>query len=248
MKRMYASLFLFVFMVFIGFNLTAQCEPDTENCIDTDEPGQFCPMILDNGVLNVAYEETITVIPPNKFEIEDSELSILYIQIDSVKNLPPGIDYFPNADTFYAENAYCIQLEGTPTQTGEFTLSIYITATVFLYETEIPVPVVDDSSIVLTVDEFAGIIPGKPSGFRVEQNVPNPFTEVTRLSCYTPGEEQLELSVYNILGVLVHREKAVVPPGEHTFGFDGGSLDPGTYIFKVNTREKSYSRKLVKSK
>jgi hypothetical protein len=48
------------------------------------------------------------------------------------------------------------------------------------------VPVVDDTSIVITIEEFVGIDPEKGSEFQVFQNVPNPFYVQTRLDCYVP--------------------------------------------------------------
>lgn len=247
-KNSAAFLSALVIIFFTGLRLSAQCVPDTENCIDTEEPGQFCPMILPNAVLNIPYEETITVIPPSSFVILGTELTILHIEIDSVNNLPPGIDYFPNADTFFAGTAYCIELEGTPGEVGEFTLAIYITATVDIFGTPTAAQVVDDTSIVLTVKETVGIEPDRQSGFRVSQNAPNPFSETTRLAYFAPAQEEIELLVYNILGVMVYQESVRVTPGQHTFNFDGGSLDQGTYFYRVIAREGSFTGKLVKTR
>ena len=108
--------------------LIAQCEPDTANCEDIGDPGQFCPLNLPQAGLNVLYDETVTVIPPGAFVFEGIQLNILHIKIDSVKNMPPGIDYYPNADILFPDRAYCIQLTGNPTEIGVDTLAIYITA------------------------------------------------------------------------------------------------------------------------
>lgn len=248
LKNSAAILSALVIMCFTGLQLSGQCVPDTENCIDTDETGKFCPLILPQAVLNLPYEETITVIPPSSFVILSTELTILHIEIDSVKNLPPGIDYYPNADTFYAGTAYCINLEGTPGEIGDFTLGIYITATVDVFGTPTAAQVVDDTSIVLTVKETVGIDPDRESGFSVKQNFPNPFSELTRLSYFAPAQEHVELLVYNILGVQVYQESAQASPGEQTFSFDGGNLDPGTYFYRVIAREASFTGKLVKTR
>ncbi len=248
MKNRAKILVLLAVGMITGSSIYGQCTPDPA-CVDNDDkPGQFCPLDLPKGAINVLYDETVTVIPPGTFAVGDlGVVTILYIKIDSVENMPAGIDYTPNADIFYPGTAYCIQLNGTPTEVGKDTLAIYITAMVdFLGGIE--VPVVDDTSIVITIEETLGIDPEKGSGFQVFQNVPNPFSELTRLEYYVPYNDRIELNVYNVLGVLVHHESEVVPPGEHSFRFDGKGLQPGTYFYRVAYSETSVSGKLVKSR
>ena len=241
-------LFFLALALFSGIKISAQCIPDTVNCVDTTGlPGEFCPLDLPNGGLNALYDETITIIPPDSFERMSVKMEIFYIEIDSVINLPPGIDYYPNADIFFPDTAYCIQLNGTPTQTGVFDLSIYITANVN-FNGPFIAHVVDDTSISITVVDELGIDPGQISEFQVFQNVPNPFAERTRLAYYTPRQDNIELSIYNILGVLVHQERVLAAPGRHTFGFDGSELQSGTYLYRVETGEKYYTGKFMKSR
>jgi hypothetical protein len=247
MKNRAKLLVLLAIGIVAGTELFAQCTPDPA-CEDIGDPGQFCPLDLPKGVIDTIYDETVTVIPPGTFEFLGSVWTILYIEIDSVKNMPPGIDYFPNEDTLYPETAYCIQLTGTPTETGVFAFDIYVSATVDFDGTPTKANVVDDSSIVITVQETAGINPNQETGFRVFRNVPNPFAEVTRLGFFTPFDDRIELNVYNVLGVLVHHELEAVPPGEHSFRFDGSALQPGTYFYRVTNSETSFSGKLVKSR
>lgn len=248
MKNRAKFLVLLAIVMFSGSALYGQCTPDP-TCEDIDEPGQFCPLDLPKGVINVLYDETVTVIPPGTYEVQPGfEVTILYIEIDTVINMPTGIEYFPNEDTLYPETAYCIQLTGTPTEVRKDTLAVHITATVDLMGVPTNVTVVDSTSLVITIQETAGIDPEKGTGFRVFQNVPNPFAEVTRLGFFTPLDDRIELNVYNVLGVLVHHESEAVPPGEHSFRFDGSALQPGTYFYRVENRETSFSGKLVKSR
>jgi len=104
--------------------------------------------------------------------------------------------------------------------------------------------VVDDTSVHITVVEALGIDPNHNSEFQVFQNVPNPFSEVTRLTYYTPNQGKVELSIYNILGVLVHQETELAAPGKHHFNFNGSELQPGTYLYQVEAGEDYFSGKL----
>ena len=238
-------LIILVLAIFSGMKLSAQCEPDTVNCEDIGDPGQICPNDLPSGVLNVIYDEVITIIPPGSFDA----YVLSYIVIDSVINLPPGINYFPNADIFYPDTMYCILLSGTPTQAGDFTLAIYISPFIDVLGTPTLGPqVVDDTSLVVSIQNTTGIEANQMTEFRVFQNVPNPFSFRTSLSYYTPNQERIELSIYNILGVLVHQESEIAAPGKHNFSFDGSDLQPGTYLYRVETNEDYFTGKFMKSR
>lgn len=232
-----------------SMELSAQCIPDTVNCVDTTgNPGEFCPLDLPDAGLGLLYDETITIIPPASYLFGDEELSIFHIVIDSVKNLPPGIDYFPNADIFFPDTAYCIQLNGTPAETGVFTLAIYISATIDFLGTPTIARVVDDTSISITVVEELGLGQKQREELRIIPNVPNPFSERTQLAFYTPSQERIELYVYNILGSQVYHESELAAPGTHYFSFDGSELQPGTYLFRVAIRDQYFTGKIMKSR
>jgi hypothetical protein len=250
MKKAAHILVAIIVGLLASVQLSAQCIPDTLHCVDTTgNPGEICPLDLPDGSLNMLYNETITIIPPGTYPLYNQEAIIVFIEIDSVKNLPPGIDYFPNADVFFPDTAYCIQLNGAPTQAGEFGLSIYITATVDLnLEQLIEVQVVDDTSLSITVVGEVGLGQNQMREFRVIPNVPNPFSETTRLSFYTPSQERVELYIYNILGSLMHHESELAAPGTHNFSFNGIDLQPGTYLYRVKIRGKYFTGKLMKSR
>lgn len=250
MKSKERFLVFLAIVMMAGSAIYGQCDPDPDCVDDDDVPGQFCPLDLPDGAVNVLYDETITVIPPASYVVPGFELevTILYIQIDSVLNLPAGIDYYPNEDTLYPGTAYCIQLNGTPTQVGKDTLELYISATVDFGDPPIKAQVTDDTSLVINIRETLGIDPKPGSAFQVYQNTPNPFTEQTRLDYYMPFKGHIELYVYNLQGVLVHQETEMVPPGEQSFRFDGKGLPPGTYLYRVRNGESIISGKLIKTR
>jgi len=251
MKRLIRLIAIAVFGLFAGHGLYGQCEPDIENCKDTLDPGEICPRELPDATENVEYDEVITVIPPDTITSGDFIVPIDYIVVDSVTNLPEGITYEANADKFYADSVYCIQISGTPVMAGVYNLAIYVTPWIFLIPGQPSVPVEvppDDTSIVMTVNEPAGVDPTQSYDFRVLQNIPNPFSEVTRIGFFTPFDDRIELEVYNILGELMHSEKQGAPPGEHYFEFDGHALQPGTYIYRVTNHKEVFTGKFVKAR
>lgn len=251
MRKIERLLAILTIALFAIGEINAQCEPDTINCIDTGDPGQICPSVLPDVTVNEPYDQVITVIAPDTAEALGSDIPLVYITVDSVLNLPTGIEYFANADKFYPDSIYCIQIVGTPTQAGEFQLFIYVTPYIynaFLDDIIAGPQVTDSTSVVITVHETSGIDPYPMHEFRVLPNAPNPFSDVTRLGFYTPFDDRIELEVYNILGKLMHEEMQGAPPGEHFFQFDGSGLLPGTYFYRITNSSEFYTGKFIKSR
>ena len=248
LRKITRACFLFIILT-AGKQVFAQCEPDTVNCKDTGDPGEFCPRNLPDATVNAEYQAVITVIPPASFVYQQQTLDIVYIVVDSVKNLPPGISYQANADQFYADSAYCILISGTPTTEGEYTLSLYVSPFITYLETLIKgSQVVDDTSVVMVVHGTSGLDPNSVQEFRVLNIVPNPFSEFTRMGFYTPLDDRIELKVFNILGELMHREEEGYPPGEYHFRFDGRELLPGTYFYRVSNHTGYHTGKIIKTR
>ncbi|MEN8203429.1 MAG: T9SS type A sorting domain-containing protein [Bacteroidota bacterium] len=250
MKHPFNTLLLVFALAFLpSLKLIAQCEPDTVNCKDTGDPGQICPPNMPPAVVNELYDEVITVIAPDTATVGEVQIGIAYIEVDSVKNLPPGIEYHANAEKFYPDSAYCIQITGTPTEAGEYALVIYVSPFIhYLNQIVKGTQVVDDSSVVITVNETSGLDPYKINDFQVLPTAPNPFSEVTRLGFYTPFDDHIKLQVYNILGRLMHEEMQGAPPGEHYFNFNGSTLNPGTYFYRITNSSELYTGKFIKSR
>jgi len=239
---------IFMYGMINVLGLYGQCVPDTANCKDTGDPGQIYPAELPDAGLNVMYDEVVTVIAPGSYVVSEIQITIMYIRVDSVKNLPPGIGYFPNADLFYADSAYCIQITGTPTDTGVFRLKIYITPFIDIAGNPTPFPqVADTTSVSMTVLEELGISPPQADEFRVYPNIPNPFSDRTRITYFNPYGDKVELRIYNMLGILVYEESETNGPGENSFQFDGRDLEPGAYLYKVSNGKKSITGRLIKS-
>ncbi len=103
MKNRARLLAIFAIALIPSIYLSAQCEPDTVNCKDTGDPGQICPRFLPEAVVNEAYDEVITVFAPDTASVGGHQIGLAYIVVDSVKNLPPGIEYYANAEIFYPD-------------------------------------------------------------------------------------------------------------------------------------------------
>ena len=249
MKQFISYILFFCLPLLTGIQVSAQCEPYT-GCIDINKTGAFCPDNLPDVFLGEPYEAVLTVIPPSEFEFEGIRLNIVYIEIDSVLNFPPGITYTVFEEKLYAGTAYCVLISGIPTQSGIFTLKIYATPYIKypLFGILKGPQALDNTSVVLTVKEVTSTDFSDTKQFHVLQNVPNPFSQSTRIGFYTPVMDNINLKIYTILGELIHEELRLVAPGEHFFRFDGSELLPGSYLYLVTSSSSHLTRKLIKTR
>ena len=249
MKKFIHYILLFCLPLLTAVQVSAQCEPDT-TCVGVNNAGAFCPDVLPDMILNEPYETVITIVPPSKFDFEGTLLNIPYIEIDFVKNFPPGTTYSISADRFYADSAYCVLISGTPTQAGVFALELFITPYINVPPFgNIKGPqTIDKTSVVLTVQEATSAELPHTNQFQVLQNAPNPFSESTRIGFYSPVTDDINLKVYSYTGELIWEESHHVVPGEHYFRFDGSELLAGSYLYLVTSSSAHQTRKLIKTR
>lgn len=82
--------------------------------------------------------------------------------------------------------------------------------------------------------------------WRLNQNYPNPFNPVTQISFSLGRDEQVTLSLYNILGqraaILLDEFKQ---KGSYSVNLDGSTLSAGLYLYKLHTPSYTDIRKLI---
>jgi hypothetical protein len=250
MKRTIQLLSTILFALFTTVQLSAQCTPDPA-CVDVDEPGQYCPEEFPPVVRDAAYDQVMTfILPAREYDVLGTIYTLDSIAVDSVNNIPPGMVYSSNSTGYATGKAYCSQLAGTPTETGIFAIEIYLRvfATPDGGSPEELGQFLDDTSVVITVNAPSGIDPQQVDEFQVLPAAPNPFSEFTQLGFYTPFDDRIKLQVYNILGALMHEETRGASPGEHRFDFNGNTLLPGTYFYRVTNSKGLFTGKFIKSK
>lgn len=251
MKKLTLLFVLSVFMLGINNNSEAQtcCTPDT-TVIDTANPGQISPMILPAATVGQYYEQTVTVLPPPTADSYGLSFDVDKIRIDSVVNLPPGLSWCKD-ETFFVvtdpNTHYCVNIEGTPTDTGNYQLELYITPWADLAGFSVKQDqVVDDTSISIQVNpDLTSIKQNKV--LSINHAYPNPFYDETTISFSANQKAKAELKVYNLLGEIIHREEKTAITGENKFHFDGSSLPAGTYIYSVEMNGKKETAKLMKT-
>ena len=85
------------------------------------------------------------------------------------------------------------------------------------------------SNIILSGETSADV-------HKLYQNVPNPFNGTTTIEFYVPENENVTLSVYNMLGEHVAEvANDNFNAGKHSVEFDASSIGQGTYFVRMTT-------------
>lgn len=97
--------------------------------------------------------------------------------------------------------------------------------------------------IVVTSNEIRN---GIPTEFSLNQNYPNPFNPTTEIRYQLAENSEVKLQVFDMLGrnveTLVNGRKSA---GSYTVTFNAQSLPSGMYIYRIEARNFSQTRKLM---
>ena len=89
-------------------------------------------------------------------------------------------------------------------------------------------------------------IVSEPTEFYLSQNYPNPFNPTTTIEFSLPYPQDIQLTVYNILGQQVQLlTEQTYSAGIHQVRFDGSGMASGVYVYRLTTGGQAVSRKMV---
>jgi len=90
-----------------------------------------------------------------------------------------------------------------------------------------------------------------PTAFGLSQNYPNPFNPTTSIEFALPEAANVSLEIYNLLGQKVRTlVNGYVSAGYVTTRWDGldqhgQEVGSGTYIYRLKTTDRTFTKKLV---
>jgi len=100
-------------------------------------------------------------------------------------------------------------------------------------------------------DEFMAVPdvlhhPAQPSMIKLHQNYPNPFNPNTTIEFMLPHPQDVQLTVYNILGKQVQLlTDQTYSAGLHQVRFNGSSLASGVYLYRLTAGDQVETRKMI---
>jgi hypothetical protein len=152
-----------------------------------------------------------------------------------------------NPCMFYPGNNYCGDITGTPTAAGEWPVTITITA-YFDNSQATWLPAQLDYPLegyTLIVDGEVSVNETAAANFNVEQNVPNPANNYTRVSFTVPNAEDASVTITNLIGEVVRKKAVKSKKGENTVDIDTSDIPSGIYLYSVQTASKKITKRMV---
>ncbi|MDP2088901.1 MAG: T9SS type A sorting domain-containing protein [Flavobacteriaceae bacterium] len=74
---------------------------------------------------------------------------------------------------------------------------------------------------------------------------PNPFSVKTTISFISVKDQEVSFTIKNLLGKTVFSDKLNVQKGENQFDFYKNDLNPGMYLYSLQTTNEIISKRLV---
>lgn len=272
--KQFLLLFLFGFLV---IQVNAQsCMPDElyrDSVIGVYPPPASTENpdagITTSACINAPYEFVFTFKIPAELEISGVILlldSIVVATEGAVGGLPEGFGYGcnPGSCVFTPEDTLaCLSISGiatNPADVGDHMLTIttkIYTNNPLFNGTEVTFPndLIPGASgeYILTVEDegsttcTVGTEDYLTENIRIS-NAPNPFGNTTNIIVNSKVDEQLELTVYDMLGQVLHRRSIRVFQGENNYEFDGSSLENGIYTYSLTSAKGAVTRSMVISR
>lgn len=213
---------------------------------------------LPHGTVGLAYSTVVQIVVPTDTATFVPQLGttvlldINYFHLTSVTGLPNNFSYDCNpADCKYpgGGNGCLLISSPSPQSQGTYPLVVNVTPNV----SHSVLGTFDGASS--TINGYEIVIDGtvgysevfNTNTFQVGQNVPNPFEGTTTINYSNPTNQEIELTVYDMLGKVIHSEKAMSEVGMNKFVFNSATYPQGVYMYTVSNGEKSYTKRMIVS-
>lgn len=218
------------------------------------------PNVADNlpdGNIGTRYDAVLSfLMPTNAQELDPTfpSVGLASIQIKNIVGLPSGLTFVSSASTadsvfcstanclFPAGGYGCVRLIGTPDTIGVFPLTITLEGTAAGF----PITQSDDlTGYSIRINSPVGLSNIDNKGFYLEQNVPNPFSEITTINYNVQEQSPVDFRVINILGETVFTKRYEAAQGKNSIVFNGSSLKKGIYLYSLRTNKGMVTKRMV---
>ena len=96
---------------------------------------------------------------------------------------------------------------------------------------------------VVNVEPVTGEIPNR---FNLYQNYPNPFNPVTNIKFDIPKDENVNITLFDVLGrEVLTLTNEFRKAGKYNVMFDGSNLSSGTYFYRIEAGDFVDTKKMV---
>ena len=249
MKKIYLLLFLLPL-----FSLKAQvptCSVDPTFMAEGIWPDSAVNFI--SGTVGQYYAQNVTVKVPKDTVVAGTTYTFTTFNLQSSTNnygLPPGLSLTGTPSTFkFPGNASsCMEIYGTPTTAGSYTLTFVLKVYSVNLGSFIPLTTYTVDYYHITINAAAGIETNKGYEFNVMQNSPNPVINNTAIKFTSSIEGKAKMSVYNVTGQKITEKEISAQRGDNSYDFDATALESGIYLYSIELNGQKQTRRMVVAK
>ena len=246
MKKLLLLLFSFT-----AYNLSiSQCTPDPLYAdsswgIWPDEQTNFM-----SGDIGVAYQQIINFKVP--IDAGDIDSAFAGVPVDSVvlnnvSNLPPGISYACNVPscTWYGDSAGCATIDGMPTTTGSFQITLDITGWVTLFIQPFPQTFNYDGYVInigpVGIDSYHLTA----NTFKLDNAIPNPANNECKVQFVSGKNVLVDYKLTNLLGEIIESYPINGVRGVNDVYINTSLLQNGVYMYSISDGAQELTKRLI---
>lgn len=236
-----------------SINAFSQCIP---NQLYADSVYGVWPDTTENfigGMVGAPYSDTLNVLVPTDAGLINplfSGFDIDSVALVQLTGLPPGITVTCNSQTtaactYLASQVGCGLLEGVPTQTGTFDITIEVTAYARIFGTTQAVPQTFVGYSITIADNTVAVENNDPAELGRVQNVPNPFADRTMIEFGLSKASTAKIQVFNLVGEKLWSRTVQAKAGINRVPFEVNELENGIYIYHVEAAGTTYTGRMM---
>ncbi len=238
------------------------CIPDPQYTNTSTQNGIYPDTITNFGPAYVGtpYSQLITVvIPPDTNSGPPQNIVFVWDStvLTSVTGLPASLSLSyacwnqngfgnPNRCAWKGNSIGCAVITGTPVagDIGTHTLQLY-TNTYLQGGGANPYTVTGYKIVVMPA---VGAVNENPNIQILQQNNPNPFSNLSEIQFTAEDNGTAQFKIYNLIGTVIQQYDMKVKKGINTLELDAKNFDSGIYFYSVVHGSTSFTRKMIVKK
>ena len=180
--------------------------------------------------------------------------TIVNYTLNSITGMPAGFAYTtnPSNGVFPGGASSCLNATGNPIagQEGTYPLVVNVTGNL-LINGALPfsqAATLNGYKIIIDTDGTVGVSTNASEKFELGQNIPNPSSDVTRISFTSPLAEKMDLNIYNSLGQVIFKKSIDADRGSNEEFISTASFADGIYIYTLRNSSSMLTKRMVVTK
>lgn len=230
---------------------------------------------LPNAVVNVAYNESATIVIPTSYNYNGFDVDICKVRVDSVTNFPSTQSGNPPAYTLYyegnsvgpgtwlsldmsgANDRACVRVADTFDEVYNDSLRAWASVQLYMPAQNCagnPLATVAVSSlndgqgigIAFKVNATGGVTDVMSNNsFDVAQNYPNPFNGESQIAFNVPSSGKVTFRVTNLVGKTIKETNMNASAGVNYINISSAEYAAGVYMYSVSFEGATVTKRMI---